>query len=95
MAEGQDGSNGTSRVAAPATGGTTSPPDGDRIYRMPDGNGRPIWVTEKERRDWVEKGNRALAALAEMTDETDTDQLWDEVLRNLGVDPTTGRGLTP
>lgn len=30
---------------------------------------------------------------ATMTDETDTDEVWDQVLRNLGVDPVTGHGL--
>lgn len=43
--------------------------------------------------DSIEAGNRMLDELAEMTDETDTPELWDEVLRNLGVDPETRRGL--
>ncbi len=64
-------------------------------FRIPDKSGRPIWVTEDEQRAWIEEGNRMLDRLAEMTDETDTETeaLWDEVLRTFGGDPTTGQGL--
>jgi hypothetical protein len=49
----------------------------------------------------TESGNQARLArwqatvgrMAEIVDESDTDELWDEVLRNLGVDPKTGGGL--
>jgi hypothetical protein len=62
--------------------------------RSTDERGRLLPMTEEERLAWVEEGNRMLDELAEMTDETDTPELWDEVLRNLGVDPVTGRGLS-
>jgi hypothetical protein len=61
--------------------------------RSTDERGRLLPMTDEQRRATVEEGNRMLDELAEMTDETDTPELWDEVLRNLGVDPATGRGL--
>ncbi len=61
--------------------------------RSTDERGRLLPMTDEQRRSRIEEGNRALDELAEMTDETDTPELWDEVLRNLGVDPATGRGL--
>jgi hypothetical protein len=62
--------------------------------RSTDERGVLLPITEQERLARVEAGNRMLDELAEMTDETDTPELWDEVLRNLGVDPITGRGLS-
>jgi hypothetical protein len=62
--------------------------------RSTDERGVLLPITEQERLARVEEGNRMLDELAEMTDETDTPELWDEVLRNLGVDPATGRGLS-
>ncbi len=62
--------------------------------RSTDERGRLLPVTDEQLRAQVEEGNRMLDELAEMTDETDTPELWDEVLRNLGVDPATGRGLS-
>jgi hypothetical protein len=62
--------------------------------RSTDERGRLLPISEEERRARIEEGNRMLDELADMTDETDTPELWDEVLRNLGVDPATGRGLS-
>lgn len=63
------------------------------LIRIADEWGRLLPITEEEHRLWIEQGHRAIESLSEITDGTDTDELWDEVLRNLGVDPATGRGL--
>ncbi len=68
-------------------------PDRPGPARVADDRGRPLPLSDEQRRDWIERGNRALDALAEITDESDTAERWDEALRNLGVDPATGRGL--
>jgi hypothetical protein len=49
--------------------------------------------SEEERLARVARWRETVRELEGMTDETDTPELWDEVLRNLGVDPATGRGL--
>jgi hypothetical protein len=51
--------------------------------------------SEEERLARVARWRETVRELGEMTDETDTPEVWDEVLRNLGVDPATGRGLAP
>ncbi len=61
--------------------------------RDTDERGRLLPMTEEQRRARFEEGSRLLANLANITDETDTDEIWDEVLRNLGVDPATGGPL--
>jgi hypothetical protein len=61
--------------------------------RSTDERGRLLPITDEQRRDMVASWDQTVRELAEMTDETDTPELWDEVLRNLGVDPATGRGL--
>jgi hypothetical protein len=60
-----------------------------------DEQGHPIPEAFEWRRAHVAELNRSLDDLAKITDETDTDELWDEVLRNLGVDPATGGPLEP
>jgi hypothetical protein len=50
-------------------------------------------TTDEERRASVASWDETVRELESMIDETDTPELWDEVLRNLGVDPETGRGL--
>ena len=61
--------------------------------RSTDERGRLLPLTDEQRRDMVASWDETVRQLEAMTDETDTPELWDEVLRNLGVDPATGRGL--
>jgi hypothetical protein len=61
--------------------------------RSTDERGRLLPITDEQRRDMVASWDRTVRELEAMTDETDTPELWDEVLCNLGVDPATGRGL--
>ena len=61
--------------------------------RETDERGRVLPSAYEWRQAHVEELNQSLDALAEITDETDTDEVWDEVLRNLGVDPATGGPL--
>jgi hypothetical protein len=64
--------------------------------RSTDEFGRPLPKTEEQRRAQIELWNETVRKLEEITDETDDDEEgWDEILRNLGVDPATGRGLAP
>jgi hypothetical protein len=77
----------------------------DKIHR---GNGGPasalkprpaappvrlLPVSDEERRARVARWQETVRELGEMIDETDTPELWDEVMRELGVDPATGGGL--
>lgn len=61
--------------------------------RSTDERGRLLPITDEQRRAMVANWDETVRELDAMTDETDTPELWDEVLRNLGVDPATGRGL--
>ena len=62
--------------------------------RFLDDRGKPVPMTDEQRREWIEQGLRALDSLDDIVDESDADdERWDEALRNLGVDPATGRGL--
>ncbi len=77
-------------IASKYTNGNVGPRAEPRYF---DDRGKPIPMTDERRREWIEAGDRALAGLADIVDETDTEERWDEALRNLGVDPRTGRGL--
>ncbi len=79
MSEGQNGANGAPTPPAP--------------IRRTDDRGRPLPLTEEERAANVRRWDETVAAMDAIRDETDTDEIWDEILRNLGVDPATGRGL--
>jgi hypothetical protein len=61
--------------------------------RSTDERGRLLPITDEQRRAMAASWDETVRELEGMTDETDTPELWDEVLRNLGVDPATGRGL--
>ncbi len=63
--------------------------------RSTDERGRLLPISDERRRSRIEEVNRTLDELAAMVDETDTPERWEEILRNLGVDPATGRGLEP
>lgn len=58
-----------------------------------DAQGHPIPSAIEWHKAHAEELNRALDDLALITDETDTDEVWDEVFRNLGVDTATGGPL--
>ena len=60
--------------------------------RAVDAAGRIVPFSDEECRARVLRWRETVRQLATMTDETDTDEIWDEVLRNLGVDPATGGG---
>jgi hypothetical protein len=61
-----------------------------------DSNGRLIPISEEERLARLQRQLAGLDALANIpADESDTDEIWDEVLRNLGMDPRTGGPLEP
>jgi hypothetical protein len=47
--------------------------------------GHPIRFTEEERRAYHEGVQRALDEIETITDETDTDETWDEVFRGLAA----------
>jgi hypothetical protein len=61
--------------------------------RSVDAEGLLFANADEERQARVRRWEETVRRLATMTDETDTDEIWDEVLRNLGVDPATGGGL--
>jgi len=64
--------------------------------RAVDAAGRLIPISEEERRARLPLELASLGAAWDIpADETEGDEVWDEVLRNLGVDPDTGRGLGP
>jgi hypothetical protein len=44
-----------------------------------------------EREARREASIRALGAIGRITNETDTDEVWEQVLRNLGFDSAAGR----
>ncbi len=61
--------------------------------RSTDERGRLLPITDEQRRGMAASWDETVRELETMVDETDTPELWDEILRNLGVDPATGRGL--
>ncbi len=61
--------------------------------RSTDEQGRLLPISDERRRSRIEEINRTFDELATMVDATDTPERWEEILRNLGVDPATGRGL--
>ena len=64
--------------------------------RDTDERGRLLPMTEEQRRARVELWDETVRKLEATTDETDDDdEVWDQIMRNLGVDPATGRGLNP
>jgi hypothetical protein len=64
--------------------------------RAVDAAGRLVPISDEERRARLPLELESLRAAWDIPpDETETDESWDEVLRNLGVDPATGRGLEP
>jgi hypothetical protein len=73
--------------------GTNGVPKRFTPPRSTDERGRLLPMTEEQRLANVASWDKTIRELDAMTDETDTPELWDEVLRNLGVDPATGRGL--
>jgi hypothetical protein len=71
-------------------------PVGELKPRAVDAAGRLIPISDEERRRRLPLELASLrAAWAIPPDETETDEAYDQVLRNLGVDPATGRGLEP
>ena len=61
-----------------------------------DAEGRLLAITDEERRaQWAMRLASLEAAwgIHDDRDEHVTDEMWDEVMRNLGVDPTIVRGL--
>ena len=77
----------------PLTNGTPQAPS-SLTPRAVDPAGRLLPISDEERQARLPL---ELASLREAwdipADETEGDEVWDEVLRNLGVDPETGRGL--
>jgi hypothetical protein len=70
-------------------------PEGPLATRAVDAAGRLIPISDEERRRRLPLELTSLQAAWDIpADETDSDEIWDEVLRNLGVDPATGRGAT-
>jgi hypothetical protein len=62
--------------------------------RAVDAAGRLLPISDEERTARLPLELASLQAAWDIpADETDSDEIWDEVRRNLGVDPTTGRGL--
>jgi hypothetical protein len=74
--------------------GTNGAPAGGLTPRTVDASGRLVPISDEERRARLPLELASLEAAWDIPpDETETDEAWDEVLRNLGVDPATGRGL--
>jgi hypothetical protein len=72
-----------------------NPPPRFNPPRDTDEFGRPLPMTEEQRRARVALWEETVRKLEEITDETDDDEAWDEFSRSLGMDPETGRGLAP
>jgi hypothetical protein len=52
-------------------------------------------IADEASRARVDRWLQTVRELDEMTDETDTPELWDEFLRNLGVDPVASMEPLP
>jgi hypothetical protein len=79
----------------PLTNGSPKLP-GSLTPRALDAAGRLVPISDEERRARLPLELASLDAAWDIPpDETETDAAWDETLRNLGVDPATGRGLEP
>ena len=64
--------------------------------RALDAMGRLIPISDEERRARLPLELASLNAAWDIpADETETDERWHQIMRNLGVDPATGRGLEP
>ena len=74
--------------------GTNGAPSGLLTPRAVDAAGRLLPISDEERRERLPLELESLRAACDLpADETETDEAWDEVLRNLGGDRATGRGL--
>jgi hypothetical protein len=70
------------------------PPPGPLTPRAVDAAGRLLPISDKERRARLPLELASLEAAWDIPAD-ETDLAYDEALRNLGVDPETGRGLEP
>lgn len=67
---------------------------GELKPRAVDAAGRLIPISDEERRRRLPLELASLNAAWDIPpDETETDEAWEEISRNLGMDPATGRGL--
>jgi hypothetical protein len=77
----------------PLANGTPKPPT-VLIPRAVDAAGRLLPISDEERQARLPLELTSLREAWDLpADESNGDEVWDEVLRNLGVDPDTGRGL--
>lgn len=64
--------------------------------RAVDAAGRPLPISDEERRRRLPLELASLRAAWDIpADETETDEAWDEILRNLGGDRNAGRSVQP
>ena len=76
--------------------GTNGTPAEPLTLRAVDKAGRLIPISDEERKRRLPLELASLQAAWDIPpDETETDEAWDQVMRALGVDPETGRGLKP
>lgn len=69
---------------------------GELKPRAVDAAGRLVPISDEERRARLPLELASLNAAWDIpADETETDEAWEEISRNLGLDPATGRGLEP
>ena len=60
-------------------------------HRSVDAHGRALPMTDAEIRARAEVAVRALAEVADMTDETDTDEVWEQFTRGVNEDRLSDR----
>ncbi len=71
-------------------------PEEPLTLRAVDSAGRLIPISDEERRRRLPLELASLEAAWNIPpDETETDEVWEQISRNLGIDPATGRGLKP
>jgi hypothetical protein len=76
-----------------ASNGRNGSEPGPLTPRAVDAAGRLIPISDEERRARLPLELASLRAAWDIpADETETDEAWDEVLRNLGSDPSIVRG---
>jgi hypothetical protein len=76
--------------------GTDGAPAGSLTPRAVDAAGRLLPISDEERRRRLPLELESLRAGWDIPpDETETDEAWDEILRNLEGDPAIGGGLEP